>query len=545
MSSPPRPFYYLENFSEALACLKSRYADLLLDPELTFIDTFARLPQASAALLVRMIMRTGDLFRTSKLRYAEIGPPENAAEPLVDLGWVDPRPSLTLQQLCSVLRRDELRSALRLKRRPKIPVDRARQLSLDLTVEEARPLERWWNEAPDRVLRIAVSDLCERLRLMFFGSFRQDWAAFVLADLGVQRYETVAIDGSARAFRTRAEIEHFHALYRSREQLHADAPPEHLLASIPPPLRPDSWIETHRSKLLYLIGQRHEKSGQLAQALAAYESCRHPEARIRSVRVLERLGRFADAAALLTSIESAAANEIESQQALRIRPRVLRKLGRDARALRFERAWPTFDLSLEPRDSTHSVECVVRDHLATPTAPVVYVENTLVNSLFGLLFWDVIFAPVPGAFFHPFQAAPVDLLETEFRARRAPQLDACFAQLASERYRETILANFERKNGIQAPFVAWKLLTEELLLLALTCIPAAHLCAFFERLLADLRLNRTGLPDLIQFWPDEQRYRLIEVKGPGDRLQDNQLRWLGFCAAHGIPVEVCNVRWIQ
>jgi hypothetical protein len=43
--------------------------------------------------------------------------------------------------------------------------------------------------------------------------------------------------------------------------------------------------------------------------------------------------------------------------------------------------------------------------------------------------------------------------------------------------------------------------------------------------------NRTGFPDLIQFWPAERRYDMIEVKGPGDRLQDNQLRWIDYCGA--------------
>ena len=33
-----------------------------------------------------------------------------------------------------------------------------------------------------------VGDLCERLRLMFFGNLRQDWSEFVLADLGVFKY---------------------------------------------------------------------------------------------------------------------------------------------------------------------------------------------------------------------------------------------------------------------------------------------------------------------------------------------------------------------
>ncbi|MES2350916.1 MAG: VRR-NUC domain-containing protein, partial [Pseudomonadota bacterium] len=33
------------------------------------------------------------------------------------------------------------------------------------------------------------------------------------------------------------------------------------------------------------------------------------------------------------------------------------------------------------------------------------------------------------------------------------------------------------------------------------------------------------------------------VKGPGDRLQDNQLRWIAYCAAHEMPVSVCYLQW--
>ena len=51
------------------------------------------------------------------------------------------------------------------------------------------------------------------------------------------------------------------------------------------------------------------------------------------------------------------------------------------------------------------------------------------------------------------------------------------------------------------------------------------------------------MPDLIRFWPAERRYELIEVKGPGDRLQDNQIRWLAYCVQHGMPVRVVDVRW--
>lgn len=189
------------------------------------------------------------------------------------------------------------------------------------------------------------------------------------------------------------------------------------------------------------------------------------------------------------------------------------------------------------------VEYVVRDHLTCETAPVHYVENALINSLFGLLCWEPVFAALPGAFFHPFQRGPADLHAPDFHARRAELFAACLEQLDSDAYRETIARHLHGKAGLQSPFVFWGLLTPELVALALDCLPAAHLKLWFERLLRDVRGNRSGLPDLIRFWPAERRYELIEVKGPGDRLQDNQIRWLAYCAQHGMPVRVLDVCW--
>ena len=110
-------------------------------------------------------------------------------------------------------------------------------------------------------------------------------------------------------------------------------------------------------------------------------------------------------------------------------------------------------------------------------------------------------------------------------------------------WRDTIRANFAAKWGLQSPFVSWDFISAELLELALDCMPPAHLKKMFERILLDVQANRTGFPDLIQFWPAEHRYNMIEVKGPGDRLQDNQVRWIDYCAAHQLPVSVCYLQW--
>ncbi len=178
-----------------------------------------------------------------------------------------------------------------------------------------------------------------------------------------------------------------------------------------------------------------------------------------------------------------------------------------------------------------------------PDSPVYYVENSLISSLFGLLCWEAIFAPIQGAFFHPFQAAPADLYSADFRPRRALHFSQLLDLLETGRHEAVIWESYRAKTGIRTNFVRWGRLRPPLLRLALQCIPAAHLRLCFERLLDDLKENTTGMPDLVQFWPQERRYRLIEVKGPGDRLQDNQRRWLKFFDRHAIPAAVCKVQW--
>jgi hypothetical protein len=100
---------------------------------------------------------------------------------------------------------------------------------------------------------------------------------------------------------------------------------------------------------------------------------------------------------------------------------------------------------LDPPTGFRSVEIVVRDYLAQQEGPhstVHYVENGLINSLFGLLFWDAIFAPIPGAFFHDFQYGPADLGSGRFYERRKNQFADGFAELESSEYKATIRRRF-------------------------------------------------------------------------------------------------------
>ncbi|RQS82726.1 VRR-NUC domain-containing protein [Burkholderia seminalis] len=546
-SPTPPAFYYLTNFERALAWLGERYDDLFDAHEHTFVRQFATLPQPSRALLVRMLMRSGSDFRASKLVYDEIGSTLDAAAPLVALGWVDPAPALTLDALFALSTKADLLhifpslAAHAGERKPEW-LERLRATYDDT----AQPLDAWCAQAGDRVLRVTVGVLCDRLRLMFFGNLHQDWSEFVLADLGVFQYESVPIAPSSRAFQQRGDVDAYLALQTCRDALDAwpdDVPFDDLTRAIDAVGCAQPWLATRRAKLLFALGQTCERRADWDAALDAYARSAWPGSRHRRIRVLERCGRDADALALALDARGRFESDEERQRVERMLPRLLRRAGQRVERAAAAADVPRETLVLARPDAFVSVEFAVRDHLAQPAAPVHYVENTLINSLFGLLCWEPVFAAVPGAFFHPFQRGPADLHAPDFAVRRADAFDACFAQLDSGAYRDTIRRHFATKAGLQSPFVFWGVLTDALLEEALACLPPEHLRLWFTRLLADIRSNRSGLPDLVRFWPDERRYELIEVKGPGDRLQDNQTRWLAYCVAHGMPVRVVDVAW--
>ena len=550
------PLYYLRNFRSVLAWLAARYDDLLEAEERAFLRDFGTLPDASQGLLVRLIMRRGIHFRLQRLAYAELGDSRAAAAPLQALGWLRHDAPLGAGTLASLLTRDELIALLATgpEGTSTIALRRLRKPALAALLDERSDGEAsfadWCQGTPglvnETLLSLTVMPLCERLRLMFFGNLYQDWSTFVLTELGHHRFVPVPLHPEARAFRTRADIDIAVALASSRDTLAAEGGPEKAVAQLPPPPTLP-WLQARHARLLCRFGQAFERHQQPARALACYAASDTPEARVRQVRALERLGQHRHALRLARQRLLDPPDDETALQLQRIVPRLCRKTGDERPASTPDADLPVQRITLPPptADANARVEHAAALALAArePDSEVHYVENALLPGLFGLLCWPALFHPVPGAFFHPFQDGPADLRDPDFASRRHEDFARCLAALDDGRHRDLILHRYREYAGLRNPFVIWPVLSEPLLELALSCIPASHLRAVFQRLLRAPDRYRAGFPDLIQFWPSEQRYALIEIKGPGDRLQDHQQRWLSFFCQQGIPARVCHVQW--
>lgn len=195
-----------------------------------------------------------------------------------------------------------------------------------------------------------------------------------------------------------------------------------------------------------------------------------------------------------------------------------------------------------PRHPSRSVERAALEAAAQAGWAGFFTENGLWQGLFGLAFWDQLFAPLPGAFQHRFQAAPADIGGPDFHHRRREAIERRLEQLAAPGALATALLQVaECKRGISNAFVNWRRLTQDLLGTALEVLPAPVVLSVLSTMAPNPMAFRSGFPDLLLCRLDPPACMLWEVKGPGDTLRPEQERWLRHFNREGVEARIA---WI-
>ncbi len=545
--------YYRDNFLTVCRTVEENYADLLAVSERQWLARFTGLPLQAQCLYVRLISRLGPWFRLSRIHYAEIPDNNSALAALLAAGLVEEAEALTVDMLGRLYTRPELRGSFTEALTPPgaskaQDIDRIGAWIDRCGMTDAAVLCHVCGDTGERVIAPTGLAQVELLQLLFFGNRRQSLTDFVLSDIGVAKYYPYALDRQYRLFNERAAVDDYlqsgyltDAFDTFREAGDGDAIVGLARELVTVPVA-HTASERRWWRLFNRVGRELERAGELSLALQLYQrSALHPS-RERSARVLEGMGMPADALALCHQILSQPRGEEEAAAARRMLPRLQRKsnLKPQPRARdRFDR----MELLLEP--SGEGVEQDVARALSAQWRQVHFVENSLMNGLFGLAFWDQIFSPVAGAFHNPFQSVPADMYDGRFLPRRREALEARLQVLASGDLGAALRQVYTRVEGYQCRWLNWRVLSLPLVEEAVAAIPRQHLVAVWRRMLFDPGENRRGFPDLIALGEGPGDYLLVEVKGPGDALQESQKRWLRFFAAEGVPATVAWVRWCE
>ncbi|XP_061679381.1 fanconi-associated nuclease 1 [Syngnathoides biaculeatus] len=173
-------------------------------------------------------------------------------------------------------------------------------------------------------------------------------------------------------------------------------------------------------------------------------------------------------------------------------------------------------------------------------------EGSTFSTLFALLLWDIIFMDgIPDVFRTLYQAYPLDFYTDCFYENRREAVDSR-VDLLSKASVETLHAMMEdiwnSQEGKVCSCANWELFSSLRQAQSLvSCMGGAFLAGVIIRMAKDFRHCRGGLPDLVVWNTSNKIYKLVEVKGPNDRLSQKQQIWLDELQKLGADVEVCHV----
>ncbi|MGF1705134.1 VRR-NUC domain-containing protein [Enterovibrio baiacu] len=529
------PHYYLANFASIIDTVTARYGDLLTQEEGDWITAFRDLPINAQCLLVRFLSRKGHWFREDKLNYPEIDNLPHAISALAEAHLIDIEYTPPFDALCSLLTKPELLShfaALPLNKKSK-KADLIEEIAMHSPTPE-----------PLTFLCLHVRlDVMPIFLLLYFGNARQDLSQFVLSDLGIQRFESVSLTAEERLFTSRDQMKDWLNLSSLSEQYWQllEKKDKHALLELPKALPfTTAWppLERKRQRLINQLAREQERAGNINDAAMLFSQSHLPPSRERQARIAIKQANWTRASELVSGMLDTPFNEDEKDVAARIAKQLAKKTHFDCPSANVH-LYENLHLSL-PLDTR--VEMASAAHFTEQGWTVWFSENLLLNALFGLTFWDIIFSPVSGAFLNPFQRSPRDMFSSEFYAARQTAIDERLHALAQQTREESVkqrLETYENKHGLANDWVFWGYIDKEQIEAALLTLAPHQLVACFKRILFDPKSNRAGHPDL--FMVKGNTCQFVEVKGPGDKLQHHQVRWLDFLNSHHIISKVLYV----
>lgn len=526
------PNYYLNYFKQMTELVLARYKDILSTEDLDFINSFNELDETSARLLIRLFLRKGPLFLVDKLQYNEVPNINEAITQLCQLGLLTENPAIFSWQLVELLPVAESRTLFCPDDKKVKKIDLIELCYDDETLQNCK---QWGTER--RIVEPTGYEVYRRLQLLYFGSEHQTLTEFVLEDIGLFKYEDYPIDQSNRLFQSREDLEITIAINdlasEFSEMSHAkDWSQLEDLALKLLKIEAGNQLQNRLNRLANRVAYRLEQLNNLDLAYELFLTNDLPPSRERRARILFKREHYTDAKQLLDEISQSPKSFEESAFLSRFSNRVYKKLNIEPAKIEKPQLK---EIHLSLVTSGQRVEELACEHFPGS----VWLENSLPLAVFGLIFWPVVFANKKGVWHHPFQSGPTDLYRPEFVEARTSEIESIFEHQSE--WGNQIAQRWQEKEGISNPFVHWQILTHDIVSSCYTAFDPNQWSEIFRHLLSDLRHHRSGFPDLFQI--TENGGRFIEVKGPGDKLQDNQKQWLALFESIGVAAEVCYIEY--
>lgn len=534
--------YYLTHFREMLAFVGEKYAHVLEEPHRNFLTDFNALSLDAQCLFVRLVNRKGLVFETAKLRYEEVTDLPGTLEALHSSGFADAVAQESFTELLNSVSKDVLIDLMA----PHLETAGVkRSWSKAAVIAHARTTLSFETFSSSEAAKSFVVQGRRAelgfLLYLYFGRIEQGVTRFALRDLGLVRTHHFKADYEAR-FETREEAATCYFYAHRLEDLKTTEEDDCLLWANAVPSWPDAngdTAEDLRDRLLYALGSRLEKAGELEPALAVYRLGGSALCNERLVRLLYSRGERDLARAKLEAMMAQPASDLEAHFAQDF---YLRKFKGKRTSALTDRLRAGAVISVD-ESFRNTPERGAAEVFRRQGYEVFYSENAVWRALFGMLFWEEIYCEEAAAIHNAFERLPQSLKSGGFYEAFQDRIEAKLALLkdpavALQTLLGSLTANYGTPNGI----FRWRPTITDWLAPFLQNAPPDALAAVLREICRDYMGRKDGFPDLM-LW-NEDGLRFVEIKTAGDQIRRNQLMQLDLLGRAGFAVEVNRVEWI-
>lgn len=173
------------------------------------------------------------------------------------------------------------------------------------------------------------------------------------------------------------------------------------------------------------------------------------------------------------------------------------------------------------------------------------------RTLFGYLFYDVLFTYIPNVFQTPYQICPLDLHTDAFYPSRASEINQRVVEISNGGAEGIMREVWEREGGRRTCVVGldWDFEIEDLVEIV-NCFGGEQLGTVCKVMAQEYQQRGGGIPDLFLWRTGDGEERgdgegkgevmFAEVKSENDRLSDTQRLWIHVLAGAGLRVELCS-----
>ncbi len=533
--------YYLDYFRYVVDFIRQMYPTMLGAQE-DFLRAFEALSEPAQCLYLRINGRKGWYFRPSKLAYQEIADMPGTVNELLDKDFVRLADTVDLPEMITpIFTKQELHDWLSERGIDPLPRKSAPRVEIAETVLEHYEIEHF--QAFDQVIVQEQLAHMEIIKIMFFGNPYGDLNQFVVRDVGNVKMPHQKLDNFKPFFESRGQIEQQWQLLQWYRDFKLLVEEEVEMATIWSWLEDktkvfDTIFDTSRvisDKFLFRAGQYFEKQEALREATRLYSWSYRPEAYERKLRVLIKLK---DGQATMDYAGWLASHGPNAK--LKLLGKDYLKKNATGRVLRSTTEKINTAQVIEVAYSQETrIERLVLDHLEGLGYSGFFSENYIWRSLFGLVFWDQLYAE-DAVIHQPLQRLPSDIYAGFYQTRKE-ELTAHLSKLRSRAaLKNWVAQKFDKVEGEGNPFVSWHPDLKSNIDAFLRWMKPAQIKAVLLEMSKNPRENCTGFPDLFVYSKSE--YYFYEVKSPNDHLSAQQLFWIDFFDEYGINVDILRTK---